>query len=87
MTSSPYGLYELGYTRITMAITKNSNSASWSNLLKSGLSSNWSLKVGTMKVESLVIVNQHVTVNSLQLHDTPPVTPWKSASVETKFCI
>lgn len=86
MTSSQYGLYELGYTRITMVATMNSNNASWSNFLKSNLSSDWSLKVGTMKGESLVIANHHVAVNSLQLHDTPPVTPWKLVSVETKFC-
>ena len=85
MTSSQYGLYKLGYTRITMVVTKNSNSASWSNFLKNNLSSDWSLQVGTMKAESRVIANQHVAVNSLQLHDTPPVTPWKLVLVETKF--
>jgi hypothetical protein len=37
MTSSQYGLYELGYTRITMVVTMNSDSASWSNLLKAAL--------------------------------------------------
>jgi hypothetical protein len=40
-----------------------------------------------MKEESLVIANQHVAVNSSQLHDTPPVTPWKLVLVETKFCV
>jgi hypothetical protein len=85
MTSSQYGLYKLGYTRITMVVTKNSNSASWSNFLKNNLSSDWSLQVGTMKAESRVIANQHVAVNSLQLHDTPPVTPWKLVLVETTF--
>jgi hypothetical protein len=63
MTSSQYGLYGLGYTRITMVVTKNSNSASWSKLLKSNLSSDWSLQFGTMKAESRVIANQHVAVN------------------------
>jgi hypothetical protein len=85
MTSSPYGLYGLGYTRITMVATKNSDSASWSKFLKSNLSSDWSLQFETMKVESRVIANQHVAVNSLQLHDTPPVTPWKLVLVETTF--
>jgi hypothetical protein len=85
MTSSQYGLYELGYTCITMVVTKNSDSASWSKFLKSTLSSDWSLQVETMKAESRVIANHHVAVNSLQLHDTPPVTPWKLVLVETKF--
>lgn len=34
MTSSQYGLYELGYTRITMVITMDSNSVNWSKFLK-----------------------------------------------------
>jgi hypothetical protein len=39
MTSSQYGLYGLGYTRITMVVTKNGDSVSWSNFLKNNLSS------------------------------------------------
>ncbi len=34
MTSSRHDPYELGYTRVTMAITKGSNSASWSESQK-----------------------------------------------------
>ena len=34
MTSSQHGLYGLGYTRITMVITIESNSVSWSKFLK-----------------------------------------------------
>ena len=34
MTSSPHDPYELGYTRVTMAITKGSKSASWSESQK-----------------------------------------------------
>jgi len=30
MTSSPYGPYELGYTRATMVITKRSKRVTWS---------------------------------------------------------
>ena len=63
MTSSPYDPYELGYTRITMIVTKESNSASWSKIHKSSLSTDYSLKVENMKEESLVIANQHVAVN------------------------
>ena len=63
MTSSQYGLYGLGYTRATMAKTKKSNSASWSKFQKISLSSDYSLQIENMKVESLVIANQHVAVN------------------------
>ncbi len=63
MTSSPYGPYELGYTRITMVVTKDSNSVSWSKFYKSNLSSDYCLKSGNMKVESLVIANKYIAVN------------------------
>jgi hypothetical protein len=41
--SSQYGLYELGYTRATMAGTKGNKSVSFRKSLKSCLSSNCSL--------------------------------------------
>ena len=63
MTSSQHGLYKLGYTRITMVVTKESNSASWSKFYKSNLSSNCCLKFDNMKVESLVIADKNVAVN------------------------
>jgi hypothetical protein len=65
MKSSPYGLYELGYTRATMKITKSCNVVKYSKSQKRFLSSNYRLKLVYMKLESLVIVNQHVTVNML----------------------
>ncbi len=34
------------------------------NLKKTGLSSDWSLQLDSMKLESLVIVDQHATVNT-----------------------
>lgn len=61
--SSQYGLYGLGYTGATMIMTKGSNNVSWSKSLKNYLSSNYSLQFENMKLESLVIVKQHVTVN------------------------
>jgi len=61
--SSQYGLYGVGDTRTTMVITKNSNSVSWSKIQKSNLSSDYSLQLESMKMESLVIANQHVVVN------------------------
>ncbi len=64
MTSSPHGLYVWGYTRATMAATNRSELARGSQSEKSGLSSNWSLQLDSMKSESLVIVDQHATVNT-----------------------
>ena len=58
MTSSPHGLYDRGYTRTTMATTKSSETARWSKSQKSSLSSDWSLQLDSMKLESLVIVDQ-----------------------------
>ncbi len=64
MTSSPHGLYIQGYTRATMVTTKSGNTARWSESQKSYLSSDCSLQLGCMKLESLVIVDQLATVNT-----------------------
>ena len=64
MMSSPHGPYVQGYTRATMASTKRSKTARWSKTKKSCLSSDWSLKLDSMKLESLVIVDQNATVNT-----------------------
>ncbi len=64
MTSSPHGLYIQGYTRATMATTMSSNAVRWSESQKSRLSSDCSLQLDCMKSESLVIVDQHATVNT-----------------------
>ena len=64
MTSSPHGPYGQGYTRTTMATTKGSETARWSQSQKSRLSSDWSLQLDSMKSESLVIVDQNATVNT-----------------------
>ena len=64
MTSSPHGPYVQGYTRATMAGTKGSQTARWSQPQKAGLSSDWSLQLDSMKLESLVIPNQNVGVNT-----------------------
>ena len=58
MTSSPHGLYAQGYTRATMAGTEGCQPARGSQSLKAGLSSDWSLKPDSMKLESLVIAHQ-----------------------------
>ncbi len=64
MTSSPHGPYAWGYTRATMAGTKGCEPARGSKSQKTGLSSDWSLQLDSMKSESLVIVDQHATVNT-----------------------
>ncbi len=64
MTSSPHGPYVQGYTRATMVGTVGRNTARWSQSPKTGLSSDWSLQLDSMKSESLVIVDQQATVNT-----------------------
>ena len=64
MTSSHHGPYAQGDTRATMAGTKGSNAARWSESHKAGLSSDCSLKLDCMKPESLVIAQQHGAVNT-----------------------
>ncbi len=65
MTSSHHGPYVLGYTRNTMVGTKGCEAARRSQSQKTDLSSDWSLKPDSMKVESLVIAHQHGAVNTL----------------------
>ena len=64
MTSSPHGLYDQGYTRATMAGTKRCEVARRSQSQKTGLSSDWSLQLDSMKSESLVIADQQAAVNT-----------------------
>ena len=47
-----------------MADTKGDEAAMISKSRKAGLSPDWSLQLGSMKVESLVIVELHATVNT-----------------------
>ena len=64
MTSSPHGLYGQGYTRNTMDGTKSCELARGSQPQKTVLSSDWSLQLDSMKLESLVITDQHAVVNT-----------------------
>ncbi len=63
-TSSHHGPYVQGYTRATMAGTKGCNTAKWSESQKASLSSDWSLQLDSMKLESLVIAYQNDAVNT-----------------------
>ena len=64
MTSSHHGLYVQGYTRATMGGTKGCDTVRWSQSQKTVLSSDCSLQLDCMKVESLVIADQHAAVNT-----------------------
>ena len=64
MTSDHHALYDLGYTRTTMTETKGSEGAIRSKSPKSGLSSDCRLKLACMKMELLVIADQHAAVNT-----------------------
>ena len=64
MTSSPHGPYDRGYTRTTMGGTEGCKRVSASQSQKAVLSSDWSLQLDSMKVESLVIADQHAAVNT-----------------------
>ena len=64
MTSSPHGLYIQGDTRDTMDGTEGCETARWSQSQKAVLSSDWSLQFDSMKLESLVIADQHAAVNT-----------------------
>ncbi len=57
MTSSPHGLYAQGCKRATMTGTNRRKTARSSKSEKTGPSSDWSLQLDSMKVESLVIVD------------------------------
>ena len=64
MTSSPHGLYVQGYTRTTMGGTKGSEAAMRSQSQKAVHSSDRSLQLDSVKLESLVIADQNAAVNT-----------------------
>ena len=64
MTSSPHGPYVRGYTRATMVGTERSEPARGSESAKANLSTDCSLQLDCMKLESLVIADQQAAVNT-----------------------
>ena len=64
MTSSPHGPYGQGFTRNTMVGTEGRHPARGSQSQKADRSPDCSLQLDYMKSESLVIVDQNVTVNT-----------------------
>ncbi len=63
MTSSPHGPYVQGYTCYNGRYSRKQD-REVEPILKTGLSSDCSLKLDCMKLESLVIANQQVAVNT-----------------------
>ena len=64
MTSSHHAPYDLGYTPATMDGTTSRELARASKSLKTVLSSDCRLQLACTKLESLVIANQNVAVNT-----------------------
>ena len=64
MTSNHHASYVLGYTRATMGGTKRSEVVIWSKTQKTVLSSDCGLQPAHMKMELLVIPDQHAGVNA-----------------------
>ena len=64
MTSSQHGPYVQGCTRATMVRTERRKAARRSKSQKAHPSSDCRLQLACMKLESLVIVDQHATVNT-----------------------
>ena len=64
MTSNHHAPYDLGYTRTTMAVNRGKRNREVEQISKNGLSSDCRLKLAYMKLELLVIANQHVAVNT-----------------------
>ena len=62
--SNHHASYALGYKRATMVGTKRSKAVTWSKPQKPDLSSDCGLQPAHMKMELLVIPNQHVGVNA-----------------------
>ena len=64
MTSNHHALYDLGYTRTTMALTKRSKTARWSKNSQKTSQFDRRLQPACMKSELLVIADQHAAVNT-----------------------
>ena len=64
MTSNHHALYDLGYTRTTMALNKEKQDREVEQIPKNGPSSDCRLQPACMKMELLVIADQHAAVNT-----------------------
>ena len=64
MRSNHHALYDLGYTRKTMALNRGKQNREVEQIPKSDLSSDCRLQLACMKSELLVIADQHAAVNT-----------------------
>ena len=64
MTSNHHAPYVLGHTRTTMAVNKERQDREVEQISKSRPSSDCRLQPACMKLESLVIADQHAAVNT-----------------------
>ena len=64
MTSNHHALYDLGYTRTTMAINRGKQYREVEQTPKNGPSSDCRLQLACMKMELLVMAGQHTAVNT-----------------------
>ena len=64
MTSNHHALYDLGYTRTTMAVNIEERSREAEQISKTGPSSDCRLQLAYMKSELLVIADQNAAVNA-----------------------
>ena len=69
MTSNHHAPYDLGYTRNTMAINRGSQYREVEPIPKNGLSSDRRLQPACVKLELLVIADQHAAVKLLVIAD------------------
>ena len=63
-TSNHHAPYDLGYTRTTMAVNRGTQSREEEPNPKNGLSSDRRLQPACVKLELLVIADQHAAVNT-----------------------
>ena len=63
-TSNHHAPYDLGYTRNTMAVNKEKQYREVERTSKNGPSSDCRLQLACMKLELLVIADQHAAVNT-----------------------
>ena len=89
-TSSHHGPYVQGYTRATMVGTNRREPAKGSQSEKTDLSTDKSLQLDSLKLESLVIADQQAAVNTFPgLVHTPIVTGKQigRASCRERVCL
>ena len=64
MTSNHHAPYDLGLTRTTMAVNRGKRNREVEQTPKNGPSSDCRLQLACMKLELLVIADQHAAVNT-----------------------